>query len=231
MKNFGKLIIVRHHESEWNKLGLWTGSRDIGLTSYGFEMAEKMGALLSEYCTTEGKISRIDCVFDSTQKRTLQTYESMAKGITAANTASRPAVILPTVSPTRSPALNERDYGDYTGKNKWQMKKEMGDAAFDSLRRGWNTPVPHGETLKMVYERTVPYFLQTILPQIKAGKNVLIVSSGNAIRALIKYIEHISDEAIGDVEMLSSSILVYDLDADGHAVGKKMLELKSEVDA
>jgi 2,3-bisphosphoglycerate-dependent phosphoglycerate mutase len=243
-QNFGKLIIVRHHESQWNKLGLWTGSRDIGLSPYGFEMAEKMGRLLREYLVDK-KINRIDRVFISTQKRTLETYESMVKDMTATD-ADVQAIILPIAPPDRSPALNERDYGDFTGKNKWEEKNKMGDAAFESLRRGWNTPVPHGETLKMVYDRTVPYFLETILPLIKgekkkdiiisekkgvAGKNVLIVSSGNAIRALMKYIERIPDDKIGDVEMPFGGMVIYDLDTDGHVVDKKMLEVKSEVNA
>jgi 2,3-bisphosphoglycerate-dependent phosphoglycerate mutase len=241
---FGKLIIARHHESEWNKLGLWTGSRDIGLSPYGFEMAEKMGMLLNEYLVDK-KINRIDRVFISTQKRTLETYESMVKGMTATD-ADVQAISLPTVPPDRSVALNERDYGDFTGKNKWEEKKNMGDAAFESLRRGWDTPVPHGETLKMVYDRTVPYFLETILPLIKGEKkkdiiarekkyvaheNVLIVSSGNAIRALIKYIERIPDDKIGDVEMPFGGMVIYDLDTNGHAIGKEMLEVKSEVNA
>jgi bisphosphoglycerate-dependent phosphoglycerate mutase len=98
----------------------------------------------------------------------------------------------------------------------------------------------------MVYDRTVPYFLETILPLIKgekkkdiivsekkgvAGKNVLIVSSGNAIRALMKYIERIPDDKIGDVEMPFGGMVIYDLDTDGHVVDKKMLEVKSEVNA
>jgi len=240
-ENLGKLIISRHHESLWNKLGLWTGSRDVDLSPYGFEMAKKMGEMLGEYCASaeSGNISHIDHVFISTQKRTLETYESMSKGMTS--------VSLPTEPPERSPALNERDYGDFTGRNKWEEKKKMGDAAFESLRRGWDTPVPHGETLKMVYERTVPYFLKTILPTIKGdigsdtekdiaghgnrGQNVLIVSSGNAIRALMKYIERIPDDKIGDIEMSFGNIIIYDLDADGHAIGKKILKVKSEVNA
>ena len=231
--HFGKLIIARHHESEWNKLGLWTGSRDIGLSPYGFEMAEKMGELLAKYCTEKNIV--IDHVFISTQKRTLETYESMVKGDISATIAPE---VAGKSKIEKSSALNERDYGDFTGKNKWEEKKNMGDAAFESLRRGWDTPVPHGETLKMVYERTVPYFLETIMPLIKgeeekgiAGQNVLIVSSGNAIRALMKYIERIADDAIGDVEMPFGGILIYDLDTDGHAVSKKMLEVESKVNA
>jgi 2,3-bisphosphoglycerate-dependent phosphoglycerate mutase len=219
----GKLIITRHHESEWNKLGLWTGKRDVNVSPYGLEMAKKMGDSFNAYCTdAASQISHIDTVFLSAQKRTLQTYESMSKGITS---VSLPA------TPERSAALNERDYGDYTGKNKWEVKKEVGDKAFELIRRGWDTPVPNGETLKMVYDRAVPYFLQTIVPLLKSGKNVLIVSSGNAIRALMKYIEHIPDDKIGSIEMSFGCILIYDVDADGHLIDKKILQVESKVNA
>jgi 2,3-bisphosphoglycerate-dependent phosphoglycerate mutase len=83
----------------------------------------------------------------------------------------------------------------------------------------------------MVYDRAVPYFLQTIVPLLKSGKNVLIVSSGNAIRALMKYIEHIPDDKIGSIEMSFGCILIYDVDADGHLIDKKILQVESKVNA
>ena len=227
MAHTGKLFVARHHESEWNKEGLWTGSRDIGLTPYGFEMSEKMGHLLKGYCNIEGEgqSCHINHVFLSTQCRTHETYEGMLRGLEV------PAAMKENIPVDQSAALNERDYGDYTGKNKWQVKKEIGDKAFDDIRRGWDVPVPHGETLKMVYERVVPYYLSTILPILRTGKNVLIVSSGNAIRSLMKYIESLSDAEICDVEMLFGGIVVYDVDEQGKMKHKKILEVESKVNA
>jgi len=119
------------------------------------------------------------------------------------------------VDTTVAPALNERDYGDYTGKNKWDMKELIGEEAFDALRRGWDVPVPGGETLKMVYSRVVPFYQQAIVPLLRDGKNVLIVAHGNSLRALVKYVDSISDEDVTHLEMLFGQIVVYDVTPEG----------------
>ncbi len=202
----GKLIIARHHESEWNAKGLWTGSRDTHLTEKGFAASAQMGLLISDI--------KIEQSFASSQLRSLETLSGMLGAM------QQFAVPL-----TRSGALNERDYGDYTGKNKWDMKELIGEEAFDHIRRDWDCPVPNGETLKVVYERVVRYFTTTILPHLQHGKNVLIVSHGNAIRALMKYIEGISDEDIAHVEMLFGAVVLYELDHDGHLISKEVRAL------
>jgi 2,3-bisphosphoglycerate-dependent phosphoglycerate mutase len=207
----GKLIVARHHESEWNKLGKWTGKTDVDLTEYGLEMSVKMGGLIKD--------QTIDQAFVSEQVRTLETLLCMENGI---------CIDVPI---TRSAALNERDYGDYTGKNKWEMEEILGTEEFEKLRRGWNYPVPHGETLKMVYERAVPFFLNTILPLLRQGKNILLVAHGNSIRALTKYIEQISDEDVSKINMLFGAVVIYDLDQDGHMIKKEVREIKSQVNA
>jgi 2,3-bisphosphoglycerate-dependent phosphoglycerate mutase len=207
----GKLIIARHHESEWNKLGKWTGVTDVGLTQYGFDMSKKMGELIKDV--------HIDQAFTSSQKRSLQTLLSIEEGHNI------------DVPITRAAALNERDYGDYTGKNKWEMEKLLGEEKFKEVRRGWDCPLPHGESLKMVYNRTVPYFLKEIFPPVKDGKNILVVTSGNSLRTIIKYIEHISDAGIADVEMPFGAIIIYDLDGDGHLVHKEIRQVPSDVPA
>lgn len=207
----GKLIVARHHESEWNKLGKWTGKTDVDLTEYGLEMSVKMGGLIKD--------QTIDQAFVSEQVRTLETLLCMENGI---------CIDVPI---TRSAALNERDYGDYTGKNKWEMEEILGTEEFEKLRRGWNYPVPHGETLKMVYERTVPFFLNTILPLLRQGKNILLVAHGNSIRALTKYIEQILDEDVSKINMLFGAVVIYDLDQDGHMIKKEVREIKSQVNA
>lgn len=206
----GKLILARHHESEWNKLGKWTGLRDRHLDQYGFDKSEDMGLLIKDI--------RIDYAFASMLVRSIETLSCML------NVCKRYEV------PTEhSAALNERDYGDYTGKNKWEMEKILGEEESKKLRRGWNYPIPHGESLKMVYDRVLPYFLEKILPRVKEDKNILVVAHGNSLRALIKYIENISDEGIADVEMPFGAIVIYDLDQDGRMIRKEIRQTESSV--
>ncbi|MCX6755337.1 MAG: pyruvate kinase [Candidatus Nomurabacteria bacterium] len=197
----GKLIIARHEESEWNKLGKWTGSVNIGLTGEGFNQSRKMGELIRGI--------PMDQAFASAQIRSLETLLCMEDDI---------CIDLPI---TRSDALNERDYGDYTGKNKWEMKDILGEEEFDKLRRDWDYSVPNGETLKMVYERIVPYYLNTILPILKEGKTVLLVAHGNSLRALMKYLENISDENISHLEMLFDTVVIYEINEEGKMVSKE----------
>ncbi len=199
----GKLIIARHHESEWNKLGKWTGTRDVHLTDYGFEKSEDMGLLIKDLT--------IDYAFASMQVRSIETLSCIL------NVCKRFEVPI-----THSANLNERDYGDYTGKNKWDMEKLLGEEEFKKLRRSWSYEIPNGESLKMVYDRVVPFFLDKILPEVKDGKNVLVVAHGNSLRALTKYIENISDTDIADVEVPFGSITIYDLDSSGHILSKEV---------
>ena len=208
----GKLIIARHHESDWNKMGLWTGKRDRHLTEYGFAKSLQMGLLL--------KGIHVDRAFASMQVRSIETLSCMLDSLE-----------LYDVQTDHSSALSERDYGDYTGKSKWDMKEKLGEEGWEAVRRDWDCPVPNGETLKMVYERAVPYFLEHILPELKKGKNVLMVSHGNVIRALQKYIENISDDNIKNLEMLFGSILIYDLDESGHMIDKEIRQVNSDVNA
>lgn len=208
----GKLIIARHHESDWNKLGLWTGLRDRHLTDYGFEKSTEMGNLI--------KGIHIDHAFASMKVRSIETLSSMLEAVGQFN-----------VPTEHSDALNERDYGDYTAKDKWEMEKLIGEVEWDRLRREWDYPVPNGETLKMVYARVVPFFLEKVVPLVNAGQNVLMVFHGNAIRALMKYIENIPDEEIKNLEMLFGAVVIYDIDKDGRMVSKEVKTVKSSVNA
>jgi 2,3-bisphosphoglycerate-dependent phosphoglycerate mutase len=131
----------------------------------------------------------------------------------------------------KTKALNERDYGEYTGKNKWDMEKLMGEEEFARLRRGWDYPIPHGETLKMVYDRVVPYYLSTIVPLINDHKNTIIVGHGNSLRALIKYIENHSSDDMEKVEMPFGAVCIYTLDSTGKMRTKNIRLLESTVHA
>lgn len=198
----GQLIITRHGESEWNALGKWTGSTDVHLSEKGFREAAMLGRELTD--------SPIDYAFTSQQIRALETLEGILDSSQQFD-----------VPFERSDAINERDYGDYTGKNKWEMRDSIGEDAFNHLRRDWNYPVPNGETLKDVYERVVPFYTENILPRVISGQNVLVVSHGNAIRALMKYIEDISDVDISKLEMPIGEILVYEVDPKGKKLKKE----------
>lgn len=212
MKLSGTLIIARHHESEWNKKGMWTGTRDVHLTQYGFEKSNEMGKLLTD--------TRIDAAFASMQVRSIETLSCML------NTLGMYHVPAQYVH-----ALDERDYGDYTGKNKWEMKEAIGEEAFDHMRRDWAYPIPNGETLEMVYERVVPFYTETVLPLLAGGKNVLLVSHGNALRALMIYLESIPTEKVAELEMLFGAVVLYQVNEDGKMTHKEVRAIVSDVPA
>lgn len=208
----GKLIIARHQESEWNKLGLWTGSRDRHLTAKGFKESEKLGLLIKDI--------RIDKAFASMQVRSIETLSCIL------NVLKRYEVPL-----EYREALNERDYGEYTGKNKWDVEKLIGEEEWNDVRRDWDYPVPDGETLRLVYDRVLPFFITRVMPCIERDENVLIVGHGNSLRALLKYIEKISDEDIKSVEMPFGTIIIYDLDDKGHVLKKEVRQIETSVNA
>lgn len=195
---FGKLIIVRHAESEWNASGQWTGLTNVHLSENGFKQTAMLGQALKKLNLP------VDISYCSEQIRTRETLEGMLD-----------AAQLFDVTVKTKAAMNERDYGEYTGKNKWEVKDLIGEESFNQLRRGWDVPIPGGETLKMVYERVKPFYTDTVLPQLREGKNVMIVASGNSLRALIKYLESVSDENVGHLEMPFGQIIIYDISDGG----------------
>lgn len=110
-----------------------------------------------------------------------------------------------------TPALNERDYGVFTGMSKQQVKAELGEEEFFLIRRGWDHPIENGETLKRVHDdRIVPFHLESVLPALQQGSTTLVVSSNNPLRAYVKYIEGISDEEVGTIELGTAEVRIYD---------------------
>jgi D-lactate dehydrogenase len=202
-KERGKLLLVRHAESEWNATGQWSGITDVHLSETGFHEAGMLGVALRDLQL------KIDKAFCSQQIRALETLEGI---LDASQQFDVPI--------ERSAAINERDYGEYTGKNKWEMKEALGEQQFNKIRRGWDEPIPGGETLKMVYERTIPFYKEVILPLLETGENVLIVAHGNSIRALMKYIESLNDEQIESLEMIIGDIVTYKLDNEGKSLDR-----------
>jgi phosphoglycerate mutase 1 family len=192
----GKLILLRHGESQWNKLNKWTGRTDIHITEEGWNKSLEIGKKLESL--------NIKKVYTSTLSRTKETYKAIKESAHLEN--------IPMVS---APALDERDYGAYTGMNRDVVKASIGEKAFKKLRRSWDGKIEGGETLKMVYERVIPYYLRIILPQLIAGENVLIVGHGNVLRALIKYLKSYSNEQILDLNVESNIAFIYNVDKDG----------------
>lgn len=197
-----KIALVRHGQSHWNKKGLWTGWQDIPLSENGKKEAALAARLLKD----------IDFhhFFTSDLSRAIETLELIKSGLNKAD--------LPTV---KHRALKERHYGEYTGKNKWEIKTKVGEKEFNKIRRGWNTPIKGGETLKNVHDRVVPYFVSKILPLLKSGKNVLIAAHGNSIRALIKHLENVSDESISEIELATGEVIIYEIDPQGNIINKE----------
>jgi len=204
------LILVRHGRSDWNDKGMWQGISDFSvLTERG-----KMEAEIAAKAISNIKIGNIFC---SKLTRIRQTVEIMVKKLH-----------LEKVPIVEDSALNERDYGIYTGKNKWEIKDQVGDEEFAKIRRVWDHNIPGGETLKMVYDRVIPYYSQKIQPLLKSGRNVLIVSSGNSLRSLVKYLENIPDDKIAECEINTGEAYVYDIDLNGNIISKEIRAVNLE---
>lgn len=196
------LVLVRHTESEWNAKGLWTGLTDIPLSETGKEKAQIIADKL--------KSIRFDQAFTSRLKRAKETLLEIQQKLKTS------------IPINESEALNERDYGVFTGKNKWEIQKQLGEEEFNKLRRGWDFPIEQGESLKQVSQRVVPYYEKEILPLLKKRENILIVAHGNSLRALVKHLEKIKDEDIKNLEIETGIIYVYRLDADGKIISKEI---------
>lgn len=201
-----KLILVRHGKSEWNNLGLWTGWKDIPLNEQGIKDAQDAGQQLKDI--------RIDMAFVSKLQRAKQTLDHILKTLTSPNS--------PTIPITQTEAVNERNYGIYTGKNKWEIKEQIGEQEFQKLRRSWDYPIPEGETMKDVYSRVAPFYEQTILPKLKMGKNIIIVAHGNSLRALVKHLENLSKEQLASLEFGIGEVYIYEVDSNGKIIDKKI---------
>lgn len=195
------LILVRHCMSSYNAKGLWTGWDDPSLTDEGRQQA-KLAAKALENIS-------IDIAFSPPQKRSIETLQEIL------------AVLQKNAQIIQDRAIMERNYGDFTAKNKWEVKKQLGETEFLRLRRGWDYPIPNGESLKQVYDRLIPFYQNQILPKLMEGKNIILVSSGNALRALVKFLDNIPDGQISQFEIAVGEILIYTVDENGNVVQRE----------
>ncbi len=197
------LILVRHGQSEWNVVGKWTGLTDVALTDEGRAEARRAAKMLEDIDLHKAYTSKL--------KRVVHTLDEIVLHLNRRD-----------LDRTEHEALNERDYGELTGKNKWQVKEEHGEEQFMKWRRSWDHPVPGGETLKDVSKRVVPYYEEHILQDLKAGKNVIIAAHGNSLRALMKYLESVADDAAHTVEIATGEVVVYEIDNSGALLKKEI---------
>ena len=215
-----KLVLLRHGESQWNMENKFTGWADVDLTEKGIEEANAAGELLK----SEG--FKFDKAFTSFQKRAIRTLWITLDGMD-----------LMWIPVERSWKLNERFYGGLTGMNKAETAKKYGDDQVLTWRRSYDIPppeldksseyypgndpryasltedeLPTTECLKDTVARVVPYWESTIAPEIKAGKTLVIAAHGNSLRALVKYLDGISEAEILKLNIPTGVPLVYELD-------------------
>jgi 2,3-bisphosphoglycerate-dependent phosphoglycerate mutase len=200
------LVLVRHGESEWNKLNLFTGWRDVDLTEKGREEARRAGILLK----AEGL--RFELGFTSALMRAQRTLDIILKQVGQSN--------LPVI---RDQALNERDYGELVGLNKDDARKRWGDEQVHIWRRSYDIAPPGGESLKDTAARVLPYYQAQILPKLKTGESVIVAAHGNSLRALVMVLDGLSQEKVLQLNLATGVPLVYRLDSNGGVTEKREL--------
>ncbi|WP_448853012.1 phosphoglyceromutase [Corynebacterium frankenforstense] len=217
----GKLILLRHGQSEWNESNQFTGWVDVNLTEKGRQEAIAGGKLLKE----KGVLP--DVVYTSLLRRAITTANL---ALDAADRHWIPVI--------RNWRLNERHYGKLQGLNKAEIREKFGEEQFMEWRRSYGTPppeidadneysqvgdpryynlpqVPLTECLKDVVARFVPYFTDNILPRAAKGEQVLVAAHGNSLRALVKYLDNISEDDIAGLNIPTGQPLVYEINEDG----------------
>ena len=217
-----KLVLVRHGQSTWNLENRFTGWTDVGLTDLGREEAHEAGKLLRE----GGYV--FDVAYTSVLRRAIQTLWTVLQELN-----------LEWIPVTNAWQLNERHYGALQGLNKAETAEKFGEAQVKIWRRSYDVPppaldlnderhprfdpryasltpeqLPATESLKITLERVLPYWHSSLAPMIKSGKRVIIGAHGNSIRALVKYLDNISDSEITELNIPTGLPLVYELDED-----------------
>jgi len=200
------LVLVRHGQSEWNLKNLFTGWRDVDLTEQGIAEARAAGRKL------KAQGIAFDVAFTSVLKRATRTLDLMLEEMGQKN--------LPVI---KDQALNERDYGDLSGLNKDDARKKWGEEQVHIWRRSYDVAPPNGESLRDTLARTLPYYVQNILPRVLRGERVLVAAHGNSLRALVMVLEKLSPEGILKREIGTGVPIIYRLAADATVAEKKDL--------
>ncbi|HEY1153505.1 MAG TPA: 2,3-bisphosphoglycerate-dependent phosphoglycerate mutase [Pseudolabrys sp.] len=200
------LVLVRHGQSEWNLQNLFTGWKDPGLTEKGVAEAKAAGQRLKALGL------QFDVGFTSSLSRAQRTLDLILAELGQSN--------LPI---TRDQALNERDYGDLSGLNKDDARKKWGEEQVHIWRRSYDIAPPGGESLRDTLARTLPYYVQNILPRVLRGERVIVAAHGNSLRALVMVLDRLSPEQILKRELATGVPLVYRLNADATVADLKEL--------
>ncbi|MGN6309694.1 MAG: 2,3-bisphosphoglycerate-dependent phosphoglycerate mutase [Xanthobacteraceae bacterium] len=191
------LVLVRHGQSEWNLKNLFTGWKDPNLTEQGRNEAAEAGRKLKAQGLT------FDVTFTSALTRAQNTLDIILKEMGQSGLPIH-----------KNLALNERDYGDLSGLNKDDARKKWGEEQVHVWRRSYDVPPPGGESLKDTLARTLPYFVQEILPCVLRGERTLVAAHGNSLRALIMVLEKLTPENILKRELATGVPVIYRLNAD-----------------
>lgn len=200
------LVLVRHGQSEWNKLNLFTGWRDVELSERGIDEARRAGRALKEAGFT------FDIAFTSALKRAQATLDIILEELGQSD-----------IPIERDQALNERDYGDLAGLNKDDARERWGEEQVHIWRRSYDTRPPGGESLKDTAERVLPYYEEKILPLVEAGKDVIVSAHGNSLRALIMQLDGLTREEITQLNLATGVPIVYKVNPDGSVAEKREL--------
>ncbi len=225
----GKLVLVRHGQSIWNLENRFTGWIDVSLSKKGLREAKDAGKKLKNF--------KFDLAFTSTLMRAqdtlfeiLEVNNFCEKFMRVHETSSDWYEHFEATSADKnelkifvSDKLNERYYGDLQGLNKEETAKKFGAEKVHIWRRSFDVPPPNGESLEMTSKRTLPYFEDRVIPELKKGKDVIIAAHGNSLRSIIMFLEKMTPEQILQFEIKTGVPYVYEFDDKFVMVGKKVL--------
>jgi len=199
------LVLVRHGQSTYNILNLFTGNIDVPLSEAGEKEAYKAGRDLILF--------HFDFAFTSILIRAIKTMDIILK-----ETGQQQLEVI------KNAALNERRYGELQGLNKAETTAKYGKAQVEIWRRSFDVRPPGGESLKDTFERVIPYYSSQIAPKLRENKNILVVAHGNSLRALMMQIEHISSEKIRSVNLPTGQPRIYEMNWVPEMVSVRNLE-------
>lgn len=189
------LVLVRHGQSQWNLENRFTGTVDVDLTPHGRQEALLAGDHL--------KGIKFSVAFTSSLRRAQESLQIILKEIGQEQ-----------IPVYKDSALNERNYGDLQGLNKLETAEKYGVQQVLLWRRSFEVAPPHGESLKDTQQRVLQYYHSQIEPHLRQGENALVVAHGNSLRALVMYLEQMSEVAISQYEVPTAVPLVYECDAN-----------------
>lgn len=201
------LALVRHGQSQWNLENRFTGWIDVPLTDLGRQEAERAGRALL------GAGVRFDRAYTSALVRAQDTLRIMLEVLGQTGLATE-----------RDQALNERHYGALQGLNKAETAEKYGKEQVHIWRRSYDVPPPDGESLKDTAARTLPYFRSKIVPDLRAGLNVIVSAHGNSLRSIVMELDHLTREQVLELNLDTGVPILYEFDAEGNTLSKKTLK-------